>query len=76
MAGRYGNLNYQKLTKRSVLVGVSLFLIGALGKLVLHSVGVQVPGWEEALLFDAEALGVVITLLSPFVFGIFLPLTE
>lgn len=76
MVGRYGDLNYQKLTKRSVLFGVSLFLIGAVGEIVLHSAGLQVPGWEETLLFDAEVLGAIVTLLSPFVFGIFLPLTE
>lgn len=76
MVGRYGDLNYQKLTKRSVLFGLSLFLIGALGEMAIHSAGLQVPGWEEALLFDAEVLGVIVTLLSPFIFGIFLPLTE
>ncbi|MFA9515681.1 hypothetical protein ACERIT_00420 [Halopenitus sp. H-Gu1] len=76
MAGRYGDLNYQKLTKRSVLLGLTLFVIGALGELTLHTVGLQVPGWEELLLFDIEILGIVIALLSPFVFGIFLPLTE
>jgi hydrogenase/urease accessory protein HupE len=76
MAGRYGNLNYEKLTKRSVVLGVSLFLIGALGEMVLHAVGLPVPGWENALLLGFEGLGILIALLSPFIFGIVLPLTE
>jgi hypothetical protein len=35
-----------------------------------------VPAWEETLLFDMEVLGVLISLFSPFVFGVLLPLTE
>lgn len=76
MAGRYGSLDYSTLTKRSFLLGVGLFALGALGELGLAATGATVPGWEHALLVDAEWIGVAIALLSPFVFGVLLPLTE
>ena len=76
MAGRYGELDYSVLTKRSFLLGVTLFAIGAFSELGLTAAGISVPDWERALLFDIELLGILIGLLSPFVFGILLPLTE
>ncbi|MFB6091241.1 MAG: hypothetical protein ABEJ97_09305 [Halobellus sp.] len=76
MAGRYGDIDYPTLTKRSFLLGLGLFAFGALGEFVLASTGLAVPAWEHALLVDAEWLGVVLALASPFVFGILLPLTE
>ncbi|WP_246984486.1 DUF7860 family protein [Halorientalis marina] len=76
MAGRYGDLDYPTLTKRSVLLGVALFLVGALGEAVIALMGLQVPGWEETLLFDLEVLGIVVAFLSVVVFGVALPLTE
>lgn len=76
MAGRYGKLDYSVLTKRSFLLGVALFVIGALSEMGLAAAGLTVPEWERALLFDIELLGIIIGLLSPFVFGILLPLTE
>jgi hypothetical protein len=76
MTGRYGELDYPVLTKRSFLLGVALFGIGALGELGLSAAGLAVPEWERALLFDIELLGILIGLLSPFIFGVLLPLTE
>lgn len=76
MAGRYGNLDYPKLTKRGVFLGLALFGIGALGEVAVHVLGIGLPGWEQMLLFDAEVVGVLLMLLVPFVFGILLPLTE
>ncbi|MFA1609734.1 hypothetical protein [Halobellus rubicundus] len=76
MAGRYGDIDYPTLTKRSTLFGLGLFAFGALGEFALASTGMAVPAWEHALLVDAEWLGVALALLSPFVFGILLPLTE
>ncbi|GAA0261622.1 DUF7860 family protein [Halobacterium noricense] len=71
--GRYGNLDYSSLVKRSTLASFALFVIGALG---LQLAGGSLPGWEHALLFDAEVLGVLGIVVCPFVFGIALPLTE
>lgn len=76
MPGRYGAIDYAKATRWSFLFGVSLFVIGALGEAAIHTAGLQVPGWEETLLVDLEFLGAAIALFSPFVFGVFLPLTE
>lgn len=76
MAGRYGKLAYATLAKRGFFVGVALFAIGALGELGLAAAGLSVPDWERALLFDLELLGILIGLLSPFVFGVLMPLTE
>jgi hypothetical protein len=74
--GRYGDLDYPALTKGGTLLGLGLFALGAIGELVVHSLGLQLPAWEMTLLFDAEVLGVALFLLSPLVFGLLLPLTE
>lgn len=74
--GRYGNLNYSKLTKQVFLLGVVLFAVGGLGEVGGHAVFGTLPDWENTLLFDIEVLGLIIGFLSPFVFGIILPLTE
>jgi len=76
MTGRYGDLDYSLLTKRGTLLGLGLFAFGALGELASHALGMQLPAWEAALLFDAEVIGVALFLLSPLVFGVLLPLTE
>ncbi|MFC7135076.1 MULTISPECIES: hypothetical protein [Salinibaculum] len=70
------SMDYGKRAKQGFLLGVGLFAFGALGEILVHSVFGGVPGWERALLFDAEVLGILIGLLSPFVFGIALPLME
>ncbi|MFB6124319.1 MAG: hypothetical protein ABEJ78_12785 [Haloferacaceae archaeon] len=76
MAGRYGSLDYARLTKRGMALDASLFAVGAVGELAGHALFGDLPAWELTLLFDAEVLGVAILLLTPFVFGIALPLTE
>lgn len=76
MTGRYGNLDYPKLTKRGSGLGLALLAVGALGEAALPAVVGPLPGREEMLFFDLEVIGVALMLLSPFVFGIFLPLTE
>lgn len=76
MTGRYGKLDYPRLVKRGFLLGLSLFLVGALGEFAIHAALVQVPAWEETLLFDAEVLGILLMFFSPVIFGVALPLTE
>ncbi|WP_144904797.1 DUF7860 family protein [Halobellus captivus] len=76
MTGRYGDIDYPTLTKRSFLLGIGLFALGALGEFALAATGTAVPAWEHALLVDAEWIGILIALVSPFVFGVLLPLTE
>ena len=74
--GRYGDLNYARLTKTGVILGLSLFFIGAGGEWLIHSSPGVVPGWEDTLFFDLEILGLLAFAVSPFLFGILLPLTE
>lgn len=74
--GQYGSLDYPRMTKLGVTLGLGLFAVGAVGNMVLPALLGPLPGWERTLFFDAEAVGVALTLLSPFVFGIALPLTE
>lgn len=70
--GRYGALDYPTLTKAGFLLGLALFLTGAVGSTLLG----EGPSWLSTALFDAEVIGLVVGFFSPFVFGIFLPLTE
>lgn len=74
--GRYGSLDYPKLTKAGFLFGLTLFLGGALGSVIAGSVLGAVPDWLSTALVDAEAVGLIVGFFSPFIFGILLPLTE
>ena len=76
MAGQHRNIDYAKLTKRSVLLGVSLLVLGFVGHTAVSLSIVHAPGWVDTVLVDAEYIGVLVMLFSPFIFGIFLPLTE
>ncbi|WP_152039682.1 DUF7860 family protein [Salinigranum salinum] len=76
MPGRYGDIDYPRVTKLGMLAGATLFVVGLLGELVAPVVFGPLPAWEHTLFFDLEAFGVVLLLLVPFVFGIALPLTE
>ncbi|MFB6109146.1 MAG: hypothetical protein ABEJ82_09980 [Haloplanus sp.] len=75
MAGRYGNVDYSRLTRGGFALGVALFVLGGAGELVGQTFGV-LPAWGSNLLFDAEVVGVVTMLCVPVVFGVLLPLTE
>jgi len=76
MAGRYGDLDYPKVTKRGMALGLLLFAVGALGDTVVASMYGPLPSWEYTLFLDMEVVGVLVLLLTPFIFGIALPLTE
>lgn len=74
--GRYGNLDYPKLTKRGFLLGLTMLLVGAAGEVFLPALVGPLPPWEDALLLDLEMIGLVVAFFSPVVFGFALPLTE
>jgi hypothetical protein len=74
--GQYGSLDYPTLTKAGFLFGLALFLGGAVGSALFGAFIGPIPGWLSTALFDVEAIGLVIGFFSPFIFGIFLPLTE
>jgi hypothetical protein len=69
-------MDYARLAKGGFLLGLGMLLVGALGELIGHVVFGGLPGWEDTLFFDLEVLGVLLALVSPFLFGIFLPLLE
>jgi hypothetical protein len=73
--GRYGSLDYPRLAKGGLLFGLLLFAVGLLGQLALGG-SPTTPAWELTLLLDLEAIGLLVAFFSPFVFGVFLPLTE
>ena len=68
--------DHARLTKAGFLLGVGLFVVGAIGALLVDVIGISLPAWEVTLLFDLEVIGVVIALLSPFVLGVLLPLVS
>ncbi|ELZ03115.1 DUF7860 family protein [Natrialba asiatica] len=74
--GRYGSLDYARLTKTGFLLGLGVFALGAGGELAGNAFYGGLPGWEHTLFFYAEVLGLLIGFFSPWVFGILLPLTE
>ena len=74
--GRYGNIDYPTVTKRSFLLGASLFIIGILGELVGHAFFAPLPAWEQTLLVTIVGSGILVALIAPIVFGVILPLTE
>ncbi|MFC7155829.1 hypothetical protein ACFQPA_10215 [Halomarina halobia] len=74
--GRYGSLDYPKLTKGGFLLGLTLFLAGAIGGAFAPAVLGSTPGWLSTVFVDMEAVGILLGLLSPIVFGVVLPLTE
>ncbi|WP_158058763.1 DUF7860 family protein [Halorussus halophilus] len=74
--GRYGDLDYERVTKLGFLLSLALFAVGAGGELTAATMHWTLPAWEHTLLVDMEILGVVGALFTPLVFGIILPLTE
>ncbi|MFC4988861.1 MULTISPECIES: hypothetical protein [Saliphagus] len=74
--GRYGNLDYPSLTKAGFLLGLAMFLVGVGGEYVGYAYFGGLPGWEETLLYLLAVIGLLVGFVSPFVFGVFLPLTE
>lgn len=67
--------DHAKRAKQGLLIGASLFVVGAVGELLGHSF-MSLPDWAGTVLLDAVVLGALVALLSVFVFGIVLPLVE
>ncbi|MEZ3163594.1 hypothetical protein ABNG03_07370 [Halorubrum sp. RMP-47] len=76
MSAGYGRVDYSRLTRLSFAFGIGLFLVGELGVFGTRTAGLSLPSWELQLLETVPWVGILVALLSPFVFGIFLPLTE
>lgn len=69
-------VDHAKRTKMGFLLGVSLFVVAELTEPIQRAIGMGVPGWEHSLLLTAGFIGILLALLSPFVFGIVFPLIE
>ena len=68
--------NEAALTKYGFLTGVGLLVIGTLGETLLPVFTGPLPDWENVLFTDFMILGIVVAMVSVFVFGIYLPLTR
>lgn len=74
--GRYGNLDYPKMTKVGFGTGALVFLLAVVGEWAWTTYYGPLPAWEVTLLWDVEVLAILLMVFSPFVFAILLPLTE
>lgn len=74
--GRYGNLDYASLTKGGVAMSAATFALALLVQFGARAAGITLPAWEVTLLTDLEYLSILGIVLSVFVFGVVLPLTE
>ena len=68
--------DYARLAKGGFLLGAAFLLGGAAGEILGHSLYGSLPAWENTLFTDMEILGILLGLLSPFVFGIAAPLLD
>ncbi len=69
-------IDYGEWLRGGFLLGVAMFVVGAIGAVVAPRVYGELPGWEMTLFTDMIALGVVVAFLSLLFFGLILPLTE
>lgn len=74
--GRYGDMNYEWLTKCGCGLGVVLFGFGILGMIFGPIMFGSLPRWEHTLFVGSGAAGILAVIFSVFVFGVALPLTE
>lgn len=73
---QHRELDYAFLAKAGFLLGLGMFVLGGGGEFLGHALYGSLPAWVDTLFFDLEAVGLVIGFFSPFIFGIFLPLTK
>jgi len=67
-------LEYEQFAKGGFGLGVALLVVGVLGNTIVPALLGPVPDWEHVVFVDAIAVGILVGLLSVFLFGIFLPL--
>jgi hypothetical protein len=73
---QYRGMDHATLAKRGFFLGAALFALGALGEVSGHALVGALPAWTDMLLTDMEAVGILLALFSPLVFGVVLPLVE
>jgi energy-converting hydrogenase Eha subunit E len=73
---RQRNLDHGRIAKLGFFAGAAMFAIGAVGGVIGRSMTRGIPDVAGQLFVGLEAVGVLIALLVPLVFGIVLPLVE
>lgn len=73
--GRYGDMDYAAMAKRTFLLGAGLVLAGFAGEYLVHSMLTSLADWGTVFL-SMEAVGILVGLLGPILYGAVLPLTE
>ena len=74
--GHGSSVDYARRAKQGFLAGAGLFLAGVAGEFLSRQFLGGVSGWQAALLFDAEVVGILVALLGPLLFAVVLPLVE
>lgn len=74
MPVKKNKIDYAKRSKQGFWLGIAMFVLGSVGEIGGHMLYGSLPGWENMLLTDMIALGIVVAFLSFFVVGIVLPL--
>lgn len=69
-------IDHRTYARWSFVFGVALFAFGVLGHVAGPVLFGALPEWELTLLTVMEGAGILIALLSPFVFVVALPLVE
>jgi energy-converting hydrogenase Eha subunit E len=73
---RQRDLDYARIAKLGFFAGVAMFVIGAVGEVIGRTMTAGMPAAADQLFISLEAVGVLVGLLVPLVFGIVLPLVE
>lgn len=68
--------NYAHGTKYGVTLGMIMLLFGVLGQLIAPRIQGSLPDWELSIFIWISGGGILVVLLSVFLFGVVLPLTE
>lgn len=73
---RRRNVDYARVAKLGFLGGAGLFLLGAIGELLVHGYVAGLPGVLDQVFLGMEVGGILVALFVPLVFGAILPLIE
>lgn len=73
---RSRTVDHGRVAKLGFLAGVGLFLLGAVGEVVVHAFAVGLAETLDQLFLGMEVGGILIALFVPIVFGAVLPLIE
>ncbi|WP_436934851.1 DUF7860 family protein [Halovenus marina] len=72
----HGTVDYAKMTKSGFALGLALFVIGAVGGILGHTILSPIPDWENTLFLYSEGIGILVGFFSIWIFGVFLPLVK